>query len=131
MKKEKSCPFCEKNFLTIEEHLFTKVIVNMMQTEKGAAYMVVPKSHKASIRELNWIQRISFFFRLFATYIKVVKKFKGYPLNILINEGEIAGQTVPHLHAHIFVREENDGVINMKREKRTPIKNGEIEKFRF
>lgn len=41
---------------------------------------------------------------------KAVEKTLNAPgLNIGINNGEVAGQTVPHVHVHIIPRAEDDG----------------------
>ncbi len=39
-----------------------------------------------------------------------IEKTVSENLNIFVNQGEVAGQVIPHFHAHIVPRREDDGV---------------------
>ena len=45
----------------------------------------------------------------------LIKHFCPQGLNVFLNEGLIAGQTLEHLHWHVIPRTENDGLENFKR----------------
>jgi histidine triad (HIT) family protein len=77
--------------------------------------LVVPKRHVPSITDLtaeelnDMIQSIA----LATNHIKANLNPEG--VNTFLNEGEIAGQTIPHLHFHIVPRTSGDGLQNFKR----------------
>ncbi len=91
-----------------------------MQVARADALLVVPKKHAKNILELNDIE-----YQDFCTTIKYVyatlNKANWNKFNIVINEWLVAGQTVPHLHAHIFSRTEKDWIRNMLRNNRKNI----------
>ena len=53
-------------------------------------------------------------------------------MNILFNEGALAGQTVAHFHIHVIFREEGDGIDNLRKVsgERGMIQPGKIIFFR-
>ncbi len=65
-------------------------------------YLCVPKEHFKTIAELN-DRRAEVLGRAFVTLGRILPSLGlegGY--RIVINQGEAAGQTVPHLHLHIL-----------------------------
>ncbi len=90
------------------------VVVNLFQSEGGEAYMAIPFDGK-SLRDkspqeiLNFLKEADFLFRKL-----------GLPIHqgeFLINQGNLVGQTVPHLHLHMFLsREEGSSVLNWGQE---------------
>ena len=77
--------------------------------------MVIPKRHVYSITELSGGEASDFMQMIVMATNKIKANLNPEGINIFLNEGEIAGQTVPHLHFHIVARSENDGLENFKR----------------
>lgn len=73
--------------------------------------LLLPKTHVETIFEIPW----DLSGKLFALATRIAqnmeKKLGIKAVNILQNNGELAGQTVNHFHVHILPRYENDGVI--------------------
>ena len=72
--------------------------------------LILPKSHAANIFELDpaCAGRL---FQLAAKLSKPLCQVLGVEnLNILQNNGPIAGQTVNHFHLHLIPRREKDGI---------------------
>ena len=65
--------------------------------------LVMPKKHCPSIHEVDKSE-VSLLGKVMETVSTIVKQEKldkaGYRL--VINAGEVAGQTVPHLHVHVL-----------------------------
>jgi len=68
--------------------------------------LVIPKKHYENIFELPEGSNIFSIVTKLAKAIKKATNVQG--VNILNNNGEIAGQTVKHFHIHIIPRYEND-----------------------
>lgn len=109
--RQDDCIFCKiaageipSNTL-YEDDLF-RVILDLNPASKGHA-LVIPKDHYANIFELD--EQVA------GKAIQVAKKvgtrmvdiLKADGLNLLQNNGEVAGQTVFHFHMHIIPRYEN------------------------
>ena len=94
---------------TIFENDEFKVILDRFPATKGHV-LVLPKEHFANIFEID----PELGGRLFTLAIRIagiVKKATGVEnMNILQNNGALAGQTVDHFHLHIIPRYEGDGV---------------------
>ena len=94
---------------TILENDEFKVILDRFPATKGHV-LVLPKEHYANIFEID----PDLGGRLFTLAIRIagiVKKATGVTdMNILQNNGPLAGQTVDHFHLHIIPRYEGDSV---------------------
>jgi histidine triad (HIT) family protein len=93
---------------TIYEDDDFRVILDNGPATKGHA-LVLPKQHYADLFEIPEEKA--------AGAIKVAKKVAGLMkeklscdgLNLVQNNGSVAGQTVMHFHLHVIPRYENDG----------------------
>lgn len=107
-----NCPFCNPEIITkqtITETERERVFYNLSPKTKGQC-LVVPKRHVVGLRELDAEELAS----LMQTVKMVAEKLQTYlqpvGFNFGVNEGEQAGQTVPHLHFHIMPRYADDGI---------------------
>lgn len=86
-----------------------KAILDRFPSNEGHV-LILPKEHCANIFEIE-PQKAG---RLFALGVKIAKAMKeaiGFTdMNVLQNNGPIAGQTVNHFHLHLIPRYENDTV---------------------
>ena len=113
------CVFCkiasgEFSSHKIYEDEKVLAILDLSQATVGHT-LVMPKQHFENIFELdeetskhlfNVVRKIS------THYKETNPNIKG--INLLNNNGSIAGQTVMHYHMHILPRYENDDLENMK-----------------
>lgn len=109
-----NCIFCkiingEIPSATIFENNEFKVILDRFPSNEGHV-LIIPKSHCANIFEAD----PDMAGRLFALAVKAAKIMKnslGFEnMNIVQNNGPVAGQTVNHLHVHLIPRYEGDSV---------------------
>lgn len=112
MRKE-DCIFCkiangEIPSKTLYEDERFRVILDLGAATKGHS-LVIPKEHAENLYELPE----EFAAEVLPVAKKVAAKMKANlqcdGLNLVQNNGEVAGQTVMHFHLHMIPRYENDG----------------------
>ena len=93
---------------TIYEDDSFRVILDLSPATKGHA-LILPKQHMANIFEMDdsTAEKIFVLASRIAKAMKTALNCDG--LNIVQNNGEVAGQTVFHFHMHIIPRYNNDG----------------------
>ncbi len=112
MKKD-DCIFCkiaagEIPSKTLYEDSDFRVILDLGPATKGHA-LILPKDHAANLYELpdETAAKTLILAKKMAGIIKDKLHCDG--LNLVQNNGEIAGQTVMHFHLHVIPRYTNDG----------------------
>lgn len=109
------CVFCEpEKELILFESKYCVLLANAFPLGR-MALLVIPKRHICSMIELNQEEITEMMSLVLLADANMKKKICPEGVNLFLNEGEIAGQTVPHLHFHIVARIENDGLENFKR----------------
>lgn len=110
---DNDCIFCkiangEIPSSTIYEDDLFRVILDLSPATKGHA-LILPKKHMANIFEMDK-ETAEKVFVLASRIAKAMKEALNCDgLNIVQNNGEIAGQTVFHFHMHIIPRYNDDG----------------------
>lgn len=111
---DNNCIFCkiangEIPSSTIYEDTDFKVILDINPASKGHA-VILPKNHAANLFELSEEDgsKLISVAKKCGSAMKEVLQCDG--LNILQNNGKIAGQTVFHFHMHLIPRYEGDTV---------------------
>lgn len=113
MKKD-DCIFCKlANGIIATNHLYeddiVKVIFDAGPASKGHV-LIIPKEHYDNIYALDE-ETAAHIFKVAVKIAKAMKESLNMDgLNIVQNNGEIAGQTVFHFHMHIIPRYKGDGV---------------------
>ena len=113
MKKD-DCIFCklangEIPTNALYEDDIVKVIFDASPAAKGHV-LILPKEHFDNIYELD-DDTAAHVFKVAAKISKAYKKALDFDgLNIVHNNGEVAGQTVFHFHMHIIPRIKGDTV---------------------
>lgn len=109
-----NCVFCsiighEIPSATIYEDEIVKAILDIAPSAKGHT-VLIPKEHSADIYELpdETAAHILVVAKKIARALKEELNCDG--INILQNNGRVAGQTVFHFHVHIIPRYEGDTV---------------------
>lgn len=110
-KKHKvdNCPFCSSDIpeIAFMESQNFWVVYNHAPILPGHS-LVIPKNHIESLLELDE-QELFEFIQLSTKAAKLILKvFNAESFNWTVQEKPAAGQTIPHLHLHIFPRHEND-----------------------
>lgn len=108
-----NCIFCkisggEIPSKTIYEDDELRVILDISPATKGHA-LILPKEHYANIFEMpeQLAGKAMILAKKLAKHMTNVLKCDG--LNIVQNNGEMAGQTVFHFHMHLIPRYKQDG----------------------
>ena len=70
--------------------------------------LIIPKRHIGSFFETTQEEKLSLLELITLTQKELMVEFQPNGLNIGINDGAAAGQTVPHLHVHIIPRFNGD-----------------------
>lgn len=85
------------------------VIMDLNPASKGHA-IILPKNHASNLFELpeEDASKIMLVAKKCANAMKKTLDFDGF--NVLQNNGEVAGQTVFHLHVHLIPRYKNDNI---------------------
>lgn len=103
-----SCPFC-----TLPEERIRSSNDLVVWIEDGYPIspghsLIIPRRHMASLFEATAEEWLAFreLLHQAETYISEKNGPDGY--NLGVNDGEAAGQTVPHLHIHLIPRYEGD-----------------------
>ena len=110
---DNDCIFCkiangEIPSSTIYEDDLFRVILDLSPATKGHA-LILPKKHMANIFEMDE-ETAEKVFVLASRIAKAMKEALNCDgLNIVQNNGEIAGQTVFHFHMHIIPSYNDDG----------------------
>ena len=108
MNKNNNCIFCNPTDIVINgEYAYSRL--DGFPVSEGHC-LIIPKRHVGSIDELNDAELKDLYTVLHQTKILLIETYLPDGFNIGINEGEAAGQTVPHLHIHLIPRYEGDVV---------------------
>ena len=111
--KDENCIFCklangEIPTATLYEDEDFRVILDASPAAKGHA-LILPKEHYANLYELDdeVAAKVLVLAKKMITRLTDILGCDGY--NIVQNNGEAAGQTVPHFHLHLIPRYKGDG----------------------
>lgn len=106
VKNSKDCPFC-------------KLIAsgNVLEYDETGVYYFEPlnpvvRGHKLFVPKEHY-PNAAYHPAITGLVVSQALKWAGshlYDFNLIINSGEHASQTVPHMHVHIVPREEGDGL---------------------
>lgn len=108
MNKNNNCIFCNPTDIVINgEYAYSRF--DGFPVSEGHC-LIIPKRHVGSIDELDDMELKDLYTVLHQTKILLIETYLPDGFNIGINEGEAAGQTVPHLHIHLIPRYEGDVV---------------------
>ena len=107
------CIFCkiangEIPSRTIYEDEDFRVILDLGPATKGHA-LILPKEHYANLFELPEDTAAAAMKVAKKLSAKMVENLGADGLNLVQNNGEVAGQTVKHFHLHLIPRYKDDG----------------------
>jgi histidine triad (HIT) family protein len=107
------CVFCEilrgESPATFTHQDDTVVAFMDIQPITRGHMLVVPREHAVLMSALNEVSAMRAF-RVARQLAEVVRKTLGAEgVNLLVADGEVAFQDVPHFHVHVIPRYPNDG----------------------
>ena len=102
------CYFCEviagrSDKGIVEETELTLTLVNWAQFELGQVY-VIPRRHAPTLFDLTDEEAAAVMLAACRTADALVRAYDPDGLNLIQNNGVIAGQSVPHFHMHVVPR---------------------------
>ena len=108
MTETSSCPFCtlDPKRILIENEIGI-VFRDGFPVSPGHT-LVIPHRHVASFFDLADTERLALLALLDKAKLVLDAELGPGGYNIGINDGPVAGQTVPHLHIHLIPRYEGD-----------------------
>ena len=114
-----SCPFClieeeKAPAYLIHNDARTISFLDIMPFAEGHT-LVIPRNHVELFSELDHDTLASLFIAA-AKVARLLKRRLGVEgINVLVNEGKVAGQVVPHVHIHLIPRKLGDEPIFSER----------------
>ena len=103
------CPFCNLTEESIVARRGQAVaILDRYPVTEGHS-LVIPTKHVGTLFDLSDSEKMEIFelvSELRSTMYDGDQSIRGF--NIGLNEGEVAGQTIPHCHIHLIPRREGD-----------------------
>lgn len=100
------CPFCSLSDFGTSSSLGLAVRDAFPLTEGHT--LIVPRRHVASVFELTAEELADLWKLLVEVRFSLVEQFHPDAFNIGLNDGEAAGQTIPHAHIHVVPRYRGD-----------------------
>lgn len=106
----KDCIFCqESNKILNGEMSFRDWYLKWDEYPVNPGHLlIIPRRHIQSIFELNLVEFLSLWKVLYHVKQIIYSKYNPDGLNIGINDGVVAGQSIMHLHIHIIPRYDGD-----------------------
>ena len=103
-----NCVFCQlPRERIVGENEHAVLIFDGFPVSAGHS-LIIPKRHVGSLFEVSESERRALFALLDIAHFRLKGSHKPDGFNIGINDGEAAGQTVPHLHIHLIPRYAGD-----------------------
>jgi diadenosine tetraphosphate (Ap4A) HIT family hydrolase len=103
-----ACPFCTLPTSRIQAENEHAVLIRDAFPVSLGHSLVISKRHVESFFDTTDVERRSMLALLDEAKRKVSAEFSADAINIGINDGVAAGQTVPHLHIHVIPRYVSD-----------------------
>ena len=109
----KDCLFCriarhELDAQIIQEDDHTLAFLDIHPQAPGHT-VVIPRVHAATLAELPGAEVGPLFSAVQTVARRLTQVLAADGLTLGINQGEVSGQTIPHLHVHLFPRFRDDG----------------------
>ena len=105
---ESTCPFCTLPANRIVLENFDGMVIDDGFPISPGHTLIIPRRHVGSFFDLSEAERNSLLSLLEDAKRRLDKEFRPDGYNIGINDGSVAGQTVPHLHIHLIPRFHGD-----------------------
>jgi len=102
------CPFCSLPQARVIDSNATAMTIRDGYPVSPGHTLLIPKRHIGSFFDLSNQEQHDILELLDRAKVAIDKEFQPQGYNIGINDGTVAGQTVPHLHMHLIPRYTGD-----------------------
>jgi diadenosine tetraphosphate (Ap4A) HIT family hydrolase len=103
-----TCPFCTSEESLIVAQNATAIALRDAYPVANGHTLVIPKQHVTSIFDLSDSDQAQLWELVAQVRTLLSQQLSPAGFNIGINDGEAAGQTVPHAHVHVIPRFQGD-----------------------
>jgi diadenosine tetraphosphate (Ap4A) HIT family hydrolase len=103
-----ACPFCTLTQERIKQQNDLGLVIRDGYPISPGHTLIISKRHIASFFQLQKQERDALLRLIEEAKLDLDEEFKPDAYNIGINDGPVAGQTVPHLHIHLIPRYQGD-----------------------
>jgi diadenosine tetraphosphate (Ap4A) HIT family hydrolase len=103
-----TCPFCTLPSERIKRQNDLGLVIRDGYPISPGHTLIIPKRHIASFFQLQKQEYDALMRLVEEAKLELDAEFKPDAYNIGINDGSVAGQTVPHLHIHLIPRYQGD-----------------------
>jgi len=104
---DRACPFCDLGDRVLAENALAVAVRDVEPAATGHT-LVIPKRHSASFFDLTADEIAACHALLRSERDEIAKAHRPDGYNIGVNDGEPAGQNVPHMHWHLIPRYRGD-----------------------
>lgn len=108
MSGHSRCPFCDTEHLAVEVETEAGLIVRDRYPSAPGHRLVIPRIHVGSIFDLEPEPRQALWHLVDEARTRLIAEVRPTGVNIGLNDGAAAGQTVGHAHIHVIPRHEGD-----------------------
>ena len=114
MVGEKDCIFCKIVNKEIESEIVYEDdnfigILDINQVAEGKT-LIIPKKHYKTLLDMPTSLGNEMLEAVKKIALKLIEDGNAEGFNVLINNYEVAGQVIPHVHIHILSRKRGDGL---------------------
>ncbi len=106
MDEQKVCPFCDSADPVIANAL-AYARYDKFPVSRGHL-LIIPRRHLADWFDTTTDERLALFALADEARTLLLERFAPGGFNLGINVGEVAGQTIPHVHLHVIPRYRGD-----------------------
>lgn len=106
MDEQKVCPFCDSADPVIANAL-AYARYDKFPVSRGHL-LIIPRRHLADWFDTTTEERLALFALADEARTLLLETFAPGGFNLGINVGEVAGQTIPHVHLHVIPRYRGD-----------------------
>ena len=105
---ETNCPFCALDPERVVISDLEMLAVNDGYPVTEGHTLVIPRRHVTTLFQLSPAEQANIW--LFVSRVRdfLAAKLNVESFNVGVNDGKLAGQTVPHAHIHVIPRREGD-----------------------
>lgn len=104
---ERECPFCDLGERVLAENGLAVAVRDFEPASTGHT-LVIPKRHSSSFFDLTAEEITACHALLRSERDAIAKMHRPDGYNIGVNDGESAGQSIPHTHWHLIPRYRGD-----------------------
>ena len=103
-----TCPFCQLDPSRIVSERDGFIVIRDGYPVTEGHSLVIPRRHVGRFAELGDAEAAALLLVIRAVMDDLISEYGPLDFNVGINDGELAGQTILHLHAHVIPRRPGD-----------------------